>query len=76
MGFQSGMVRPVLHREQGKRLRTSRKRTRTCLEVITATAKAEQQEQAAFAALLESLDSDQLAAAQLSQSYGDILLGL
>ena len=39
------------------------------------TVQAEQQEQAAFAALLESLDSDQLAAAQLSQSYGDILLG-
>lgn len=39
------------------------------------TVQPEQQEQAAFAALLGSLDDDQLAAAQLSQSYGDILLG-
>jgi Protein of unknown function (DUF3500) len=39
------------------------------------TVQPEQQEQAAFAALLGSLDDDQLATAQLSQTYGDILLG-
>lgn len=35
----------------------------------------EQQEQAAFAELLASLSADQLAAAELSQSFNDILLG-
>ncbi|MGY1706413.1 DUF3500 domain-containing protein [Geodermatophilus sp. SYSU D00697] len=39
------------------------------------TVQPEQQEQAAFAALLGSLDDDQLATAQLSTSYNDILLG-
>ncbi|WP_207500332.1 DUF3500 domain-containing protein [Klenkia soli] len=39
------------------------------------TVQPEQQEQAAFQALLASLSSDQLATAQLSQTFGDILLG-
>ncbi|WP_353808640.1 DUF3500 domain-containing protein [Agromyces sp. SYSU T00194] len=39
------------------------------------TVQPEQQEQAAFAALLASLNDDQLAAAELSTSYNDILLG-
>lgn len=39
------------------------------------TVQAEQQEQAAFAALLASLDSTQLAAAEMSESFNDILLG-
>ena len=47
----------------------------TTVEENGETVQPEQQEQAAFAALLGSLDDDQLASAQLSQSYGDILLG-
>ncbi len=39
------------------------------------TVQPEQQEQAAFAALLAGLDDTQLASAQLSETYGDILLG-
>ena len=39
------------------------------------TVQPEQQEQAAFAALLASLDDDQLSTAELGSSYGDILLG-
>ena len=39
------------------------------------TVQPEQQERDAFAALLESLDDDQLATAELSGSYNDILLG-
>ncbi|MFT4211913.1 MAG: DUF3500 domain-containing protein [Microbacterium sp.] len=39
------------------------------------TVQPEQQEQAAFAALLTSLDATQLASAELSTSYNDILLG-
>jgi hypothetical protein len=39
------------------------------------TVQPEQQEQAAFAALLASLSEDQLSTAQLSESFNDILLG-
>ncbi|WP_345712653.1 cell wall-binding repeat-containing protein, partial [Kineococcus glutinatus] len=45
------------------------------VEVDGVTVQPEQQEQAAFVALLTSLDETQLAAAELSSSYGDILLG-
>lgn len=45
------------------------------VEVDGESVQPEQQERAAFAALLASLDSDQLAAAELSTSYSDILLG-
>jgi len=47
----------------------------TTVEVDGETVEPEQQEAAAFAALLASLDPDQLAAAQLEGSYNDILLG-
>lgn len=47
----------------------------TTVEVDGDTVQPEQQEAAAFSALLTSLDSDQLAAATLSESYNDILLG-
>ncbi|SDM11444.1 Protein of unknown function [Geodermatophilus siccatus] len=39
------------------------------------TVQPEQQEQAAFAALLASLSEEQLSTARLSETYGDILLG-
>lgn len=45
------------------------------VEVDGESVQAEQQEREAFAALLAGLDSDQLASAELSTSYGDILLG-
>lgn len=47
----------------------------TTVEQDGVTVEAEQQEQEAFAALLASLDDSQLAVAELSQSYNDILLG-
>lgn len=47
----------------------------TTVEQDGTTVMPEQQEQAAFAAFLASLDSEQLAAATLSGSYNDILLG-
>jgi hypothetical protein len=47
----------------------------TTVEQDGETVQPEQQEQAAFAALLAGLDDDQLATAQLSQTFGDILLG-
>ncbi|MEJ5914360.1 DUF3500 domain-containing protein [Pseudokineococcus sp. 1T1Z-3] len=45
------------------------------VEVDGTTVQPEQQEAAAFNALLESLDDDQLATAELSSSYNDLLLG-
>ena len=47
----------------------------TTVEVDGDTVQPEQQEAAAFSALLTSLDADQAAAATLSTSYNDILLG-
>ncbi|WP_207507789.1 DUF3500 domain-containing protein [Klenkia brasiliensis] len=47
----------------------------TTVEEDGVTVQPEQQEQAAFAALLGSLDDTQLASAQLSESFNDILLG-
>ncbi|WP_345712728.1 DUF3500 domain-containing protein, partial [Kineococcus glutinatus] len=45
------------------------------VEVDGDTVQPEQQEQAAYAALLESLDDTQDAAAKLSSTFGDIVLG-
>lgn len=47
----------------------------TTVEFDGVTVQPEQQEQEAFAALLASLDSEQLGTAELSSSYNDILLG-
>ena len=47
----------------------------TTVEVDGDTVQPEQQEAAAFSALLTSLDTDQLATATLSESYNDLLLG-
>lgn len=47
----------------------------TTVEFDATTIQPEQQEQQAFAALLASLDTEQLGSAQLSAAYGDILLG-
>jgi hypothetical protein len=47
----------------------------TTVEENGNTVQPEQQEAAAFSALLTSLDADQAATAQLSTSYNDILLG-
>ncbi|MFT4123095.1 MAG: DUF3500 domain-containing protein [Microbacteriaceae bacterium] len=47
----------------------------TTTEVDGVELQAEQQEQAAFAALLQSFDEDQLSEAKLDETFGDVLLG-